>query len=131
MMFHDGEVHRVASRKLTIPEDNLFRTLGNTPINAQHLIDNPEQSVKCWLDRISAVDCNVAVQDLLKHFGICDQTLAVADQFLEPLLCIALMRMGRAYEIHRDVGIDQDHGCSSGTYPLSISASMPPMSLTG
>jgi hypothetical protein len=57
--------------------------------------------------------------------------LAVADQLLQPLLRVALVGMRRAHEIHRNVRVDQNHGCGPGRYPLSISASMPSMSLTG
>jgi len=42
MMFHDGKVDGVAGRHLPMPQDNLFRTLGNGSINRQHLIDDIE-----------------------------------------------------------------------------------------
>src|SRR5713226_8920701 len=61
MMFHDGEMHGVARRKLAVPKDNLLGTLGNAPINRQHLIDNSEERIKRWLDCVAAVDCNVAM----------------------------------------------------------------------
>jgi len=131
MMFHDGEMDGVASGKLPVPKDNLLGTLGNAPINRQHLIDNTEERIKRWLDSIAAVDCNVAMQDLLKHFGVRNQALAVTDQLLEPSLRVALVRMSGADQIHRNIGVDQNHCCSSVTYPLSISANMPRMSLTG
>jgi hypothetical protein len=47
------------------------------------------------------------------------------------LLRVALVWMGRTHEIHRNVRVNQNHGCSSVTYPFSISVNMPPMSLTG
>lgn len=131
MMFHDGEMHGIPCRQLPMPQDNLFRTFGDGPIHGQHLIDDAEQGVKRRLDCVAAVDGNVAVQDLLKHFGIRNEALPVADQFLEQALRVALMRMRRTNEIHRDVGVDQNHGCAPVTYPPSISASMESMSPAG
>ena len=61
MMFHDGEMDGVASGKLPVPKDNLLGTLGNAPINCQHLIDNSEERIKRWLDCVAAVDCNVTM----------------------------------------------------------------------
>jgi hypothetical protein len=45
-------------------------------------------------------------------------------------LGIRLVGMGRANQIHRDVGINQDHGWPEW-YPCSISASMVWMSTAG
>ena len=61
MMFHDREMDGVASGKLPVPKDNLLGTLGNAPINRQHLIDNSEERIKRWLDCVAAVDCNVTM----------------------------------------------------------------------
>ncbi len=131
MMFHDGKMNGVTGRQPTMSQDNLFRALGNRPIDSKHFIDDTEQGVKSRLDGVAAVDRNVAVQDLLKHFSIRNQALAVADQLLEPSLRVALVRVRRAHEIHWDVGIDQNHGCAPVAYPLSISANMPSISPTG
>jgi len=131
MMFHDGSMNRVARRQLPMPQHNLFRTLDHSPINRQHLIDDAKQRVECWLDGIAAVDRDVAVQNFLQHFGIGNQALALADQLFEQSLRVALVRVRRAHEIHRDVGVDENHGCAPVTYPLSISANMPSISLTG
>ncbi len=131
MTFHDGKVNGVTGRDPPMAEDNFFRAFDDGPIDSQHLIDDAKERVKCGLDGVAAVDRNVAVQDLLKRFGIRNQALPLADQLLEPSLRVAFARMRRAHEIHRDVGVDQDHGCAPVTYPLSISANMPSISLTG
>ena len=96
MMFHDGEMNGIASRKLPVPKDNLLCTLGSAPINRQHLIDNSKERIKRWLDCVATIDCNVAMQDLLQHFGIRNQALPVTDQLLEPSLRVALVRMRSA-----------------------------------
>src|ERR1700680_130402 len=41
------------------------------------------------------------------------------------------MRMGRAHQVHRNIGIDQDHDCRSVRYPCSISASIVSISPVG
>jgi hypothetical protein len=61
-------------------EHNLFRALGHCPIDSQHLIDNPQQSIERWLKGFAAVNGNVAVQNLLQDLSIRNQALAVADQ---------------------------------------------------
>jgi hypothetical protein len=49
----------------------------------------------------------------------------------EQALCVALVGVRRAHEIHRDVGIDQNHGCAPDPYPVSISTSMRSISAVG
>src|SRR6266849_10059551 len=129
-------MNRIASRQLPISQDNPLRTFDNCLTDSQHLIDDAEQGIKRRLDSIAAVDCDVAVQYLLQHFGVRNQTLALADNLFEQPQRIALVRMGRADQVHRDVGVDENHsGASDGgtsvRYPSSISANMPPISLTG
>jgi len=70
MLFHDGKVYGVTSRKLPIPENNLLRTFDTCPIDGEHLVDDAEHSVKRRLDSITPVDGHVAVEDFLKHFRI-------------------------------------------------------------
>jgi hypothetical protein len=131
MLFHDGEMDGIARRKPTMSEDNLFGPLGGRPRNVKHLIHNPEQSIECRLDGVPAVDGGGPVQDLLQDLGVGDEPLAVIDQLFEPSLCVALVRVGRAHEVHGNVRIDKNHGCAPAPYPISISASMRSMSAVG
>jgi hypothetical protein len=50
---------------------------------------------------------------------------------LKHSLCVALVGVRRADEIHGDIRIEQDHGCAPDPYPISISASMRSMSAVG
>ena len=79
-------MHRVTSRQLSIPQNNLLRPLHHRAIYRQHVIDNTEQSVERRLDCASAIDRDISVQDLLQDLGISNQTLTVADQLLEQTL---------------------------------------------
>jgi hypothetical protein len=131
MVVHDGEMHGITCRQLPIPQDHLFRTLCDGPIHSQHLIHDAEQSVERWLDCVAAVNSNVAVQDLLENLGVRNQALALADYLFEQSSRIALVGMRSANQIHGNIRVDQNHGCVPVPYPLSISASMPSISLTG
>src|ERR1700726_2252193 len=131
MVVHDGEMHGITRRKLPIPQDNLFRTLCDRPINSQHLIHDAEQTVERWLDCVAAVDSDVAVQDLLENLGVRNQVLAIADRLFEQSSRVALVGMRSANQIHGDIRVDQNHGCAPVPYPLSISASMSSISVTG
>ena len=51
----------------------------------------------------------VAVEYLLQDFGVGHQTLSPAYQFLQESLSIRLVRVRRAHQIHRDIGIDENH----------------------
>jgi len=42
VLFHDGQMHSITGVHLAAPQDNLFRTLGDSAINRQHLIDDAE-----------------------------------------------------------------------------------------
>ena len=96
MLFHDGYVHCIARRQLPIPQDNLFRTLCDGPINSQHLIHDTDQSVERGLDCVTAVDSDVAVQDFLKNLGVRNQALALADHLFEQSSRVALVGMRSA-----------------------------------
>lgn len=124
-------MHRVAGRKLSISQNNLLRTLHHDAVHRQHLIDDTEQSVESWLNCVAAIDCNISVQDFLQDLGIGNQTLTVGDQLLEQTLRVRFVRMRCANQIHRDIGVDQNHGRGPVPYPASISDSMSLMSPTG
>ncbi len=131
MLFHDGEMESMTRRQPSMSQDNLLGTLGGGPRNVKHLIDDAEQSVERRLDGVPAIDGDVPMQDLLQDLGVGDEALAVIDQLFEPSLCVTLVGVRRAHEIHGDVRINQNHGCAPDPYPISISASMRLMSPVG
>jgi hypothetical protein len=91
-------------------EDNLFRTLHHHLIDWQDLIHNMHQSVEGWLNRVTPLDGNLAMQDFLKHFGVRHQSSTIQYDFLEQVLGVCFVAVRRAYKIHRNVRIDQNHG---------------------
>ncbi len=96
MVFHDAEMDGITRRQPLIPQDNLFRTFDYGPIHSQHLVHDAEQSVERGLDGVAAVDCDVAVQDLLGNLGVRNQALALADHLFEQPSRIALVGMRSA-----------------------------------
>lgn len=76
MLFHNRQMYGVARGQTRVTKNNLFRSLEYGVVDSEYLVDHAKKRVKCWLDGVSAVDCDVAVQYLLKYFGVCDQTLA-------------------------------------------------------
>jgi Na+/serine symporter len=71
------------------------------------------------------------VKDLLQYFSIRNQPLPLAHQPFQQLLSIAFVTMRGSNEIHWNVRINQDHGCTPLPYPLSISFSRLSMSPVG
>jgi hypothetical protein len=131
MLFHDGYVQGVACRHLWASHEDIFRAICRRCIYSQHLIDNSQQGVESRLDRVAAIYRDVAMQDFLKHLGVGNQALAIADEFFDQSLRVGFMRMRSADQIHGDVRVDENHECVPVPYPLSISANMVSMSPVG
>jgi hypothetical protein len=96
-------MHRVTRRELPIFQDYPLRPLNDGTINREHLVSNTKQRIERALDRVTTVNRDMTVQDLLQHFRIGNQGLAVADQSFEQSLRIAFVGMGRADQIHWNV----------------------------
>jgi hypothetical protein len=77
MLFHNGDMHRISRRQLPIPQDNLFRTLCDRPIDSQRLIHDADQSIERGLDCVAAVDGDATVQDFLENRRVRNQALAL------------------------------------------------------
>ena len=100
---------RIASRKTSIFQDNLFCTLDCFVVYCQNLIDDAQQRIEGWLDCIPAIDRDVAVKYFLQDFRICRQSLAIADEFFQHALGLDFMRMRCADKVHRDVRVNENH----------------------
>ena len=62
------------------------------------------------LNGVSAIDRREAVQDLLQRLGVGDQLDAVGDGALQQPLGVDLVRMVGPHQVHRQVGVHQNHG---------------------
>ena len=83
MLFHDGYVQGVARRHLRASHEDIFRAICRGCVYRQYLIDNSKQGVESRLDRVAAIYRDVAMQDFLKHLGVGNQALAIADEFFD------------------------------------------------
>ena len=61
---------------------------------------------------------SVTVEYLLIDFHVGDETLPVSHQLRQRGHCPVLVRVRRPHEVHRHVGVDEDHG---SRWPASIS----------
>jgi len=110
MFFHDGQVDRIACGDAGMPQDDLFGSLSGGAVDSKHFIGNSKQSVKRRLYRFASIDGHVSMHDFLKHLSVCHQALALADGLLKKPSRVGLVGMGRANQIHWDIGVDEDHG---------------------
>ena len=109
MLFHNGQVESVTRVETSIPKDNFFGTLSGGFIDVKHFIYDAEKSVERRLNGIPAIDRHVAMENFLQDLGVSDQALAVIDQFFHQPLSIALMRVRRTHQVHRDIRIHENH----------------------
>jgi len=130
VVLHDGDMQGIAGGESAISQDDFLRALCGGLIDSQNLVDSAEQSVECRLDGITAVNCNVAVQDFLQYLGVRHQALTVTHELLEESLRVSLVKVRRAHKIHRDVRIDQNHE-PAPVYPRSICVNISSTSAVG
>ena len=121
----------IARGKSRVTEDNFLRAFDRRAINRKYLIDDAEQGIECRLNRITAVHCDVTMENFLQNLGVGDQSLSFANEFLDPSLCVNLVRMGCSHKIHWNIGIDQNHDSLLPRYPCSISSRMVSISPVG
>ena len=72
------------------------------------MIDNGEEQLSSGLNCLSAVDGSVAAQNLLKNFGIANEFFLCGYEPFQSKLRFGSMRMRRANQVHRNIGVDED-----------------------
>jgi hypothetical protein len=63
MLARNGQMHSIAGGELPMSQNNLFRPLRRNPVDGQHLINNPEQSIKGRLNSdggIAMISCSTS-----------------------------------------------------------------------
>ena len=94
--------------RLTDVLDEYLCALDVFQTNLVDLFDKLQQCVKCRLYGIVTINGGITMENLLQNFCIGNQTLTRRDQALEDHLRFGLVRMGRPYQVHRNIGIDED-----------------------
>jgi len=109
MTLHDGDMYGVARRQAAMPEDDLLCALDCPSIYRQNIIDDPKQGIERGLNRVPTTDGGITMQDFLQYLGVGNHTLPLVQDGLEQTLRVGLVRMRSTHQIHRNVGIDQNH----------------------
>ncbi len=65
IVFGNGGMYRVASRKPSILEHDLLSALDSRMIDGENLIDDRKQRIEGWLDGIAAINRNKSVENFL------------------------------------------------------------------
>ena len=92
---------RAVLRDLTGPQDVRF-------LDSKNIVNDVQHNLEGWSDGFPFADCRVPMQDLLQHLRVSNQSLSGRDEAFQQNLRLTLMRMWRADEVHRDIGIDED-----------------------
>ena len=133
MAGHDGNVQRISCGQALIAQNNVLGVLHVNTLNRQHVVHHAEDRIKSRLNRLALVDCHVPMTDLLQHLGVGDEPFSSRQRRLQQTLRIELVRVCGTHQIHRNIGVDQDHCAVSGnaSRPRSISSIICPMSAVG
>lgn len=121
-LLHYREVNGIAWRQAPVAQDNLFRTFGGRYVNRQNLIHYAQKRIERRLNCIPAIHGCITMEYLLQHLGIGKQSFPFGKALFDKPPAIGFVRMGRPDQVHRDVGVDENHGLSPLPYPCSISA---------
>lgn len=109
MLFHHRHVYGIPSREPPVTQNNLLGAFHGRVSDGQNFIDDSKQCIESGLDGVAPIDGHVPVQYFLQDFGVGHQTLSAAYQFLQQSLSIRLVPVRRTHQIHRDIGIDENH----------------------
>ena len=111
VLLHHRQMHGLARGEALVAKDDLLGALDSSSVNWKDFIHYIQKRVEGRLDVVAPIDGDVAVQDLLQYFRVGDQALALADQPFQQPLRVGLVGTGCAHQIHRNIGVNQNHCC--------------------
>ena len=109
VLAHDSYVNGITRRQIRMTDDDVPCPFDDLEVHRQHVIDDLEQHLEAWLDRIAAIDRHVTVKDFLENLGIGDKPAFFGDRPFEQTASIDLVRVFAAHQVHRDVGVNENH----------------------
>lgn len=112
VLLHYCQMHRITCGESVVGEYNLLRPLHRGSIHGQDVVNAIQQSVERWLDVLTTVNREVAMQDFLQYLCVCDESLPLTHELFDSALRVNLKRTRRPDQIHRDIGVNQNHGWS-------------------
>lgn len=105
---HHGRVQRVARRELGVCVQEILREEDVTLLDGKHVVDDRSQELERGLDRVTAIDGEVAVEDLPEDLAARDQAPPFPRQPLQDTLGVDLVGMVAPHKVHGDVGVEKD-----------------------
>lgn len=108
MAFHNSDVHAITGGQQSPILNNLPSPQDVCFLDREDIIHNLQQDLKRGINRVSFAYGSIPMHDLLKHFGVGHEALSRRDQALQEHLRLTLVRVRRADEVHRDIGIHKD-----------------------
>lgn len=118
--FHDCNVHGIAGRQQRTVLSDFPGTKDIGSFDGKHFIDNVQRDLERWSNGVPPVNSRITMENLLQDFRVSDQPLPRRNQALQQQLRLCFVWMGGSYQVHRDVGVDEDQPW----YPRSISLSI-------
>ena len=109
MALHYCDVHRIPRRKPRAALSDFSGPQNVRFLNCEHLVDNLQDCLECWLDGVSLVDRCVPMENFLEHFSIGHKPLSRGDQAFQQNLGIGLVRMRGSDQIHWNIRVNEDH----------------------
>lgn len=76
-------------------------------LDCEDIVDDVQQELERGADCFPLADGDVSMKDLLQDFGVGHKALSRCNQALQEKLGLALVRMRRPEDVHRDVGVDE------------------------
>ena len=78
-------------------------------MSAKDLVDKGMQEIEGRLNGVPAIDRDVAMKDFLKSLGIRHEAFSSSREACDHLLGVGFVGMFGANDVHRHVGVDEDH----------------------
>src|ERR1039457_4495956 len=117
----------IAGRQHSAILDNLGGAYDLCLFDGDHFVDDIQGHLKCRSDGLSPINSRVPMENFLQHFDVGDETLPGCNQPLQDHLCVCLVGMCCADQVHGDIRIDDNQL----RYPRSISLSIWSISAVG
>jgi hypothetical protein len=112
---HDGDVQRITRGQPDRGPQDPSPALDILALDRMDDVDDAEQGLERGVDELGTPDRRVAMEDLLEHLGIGAQDLPARDGILEQAPRPHLLRLISADQVHRDAGVDEDHGIGASS----------------
>src|SRR6185369_6886008 len=116
VLLHDGHMKSITCREFAVSQDDGLRLLDGPTVNIQHFINNSEDGIEGRLYRVATINSDIAMKDFLQNLGVGDKAFAVCNQAFQKALSVNFVAVRRTHQIHRNVGINEDHCCEPLRY---------------